>query len=113
MIRPLAEYCSPVFHTMISQSDSLELESIQMQALKGIFGWRLSYSTLLEKSGIDRLDIRRENRFLELAKKMHQSSRFAHWFPLKLCRRPELRPTGENLRSIVRQVSVTQGRRST
>ena len=98
MIRPLPEYCSPVFHTMISQSDSLELERIQMQALKGIFGWKLSYSVLLEKRGIERLDVRRENGFLELAKKMQQSSCFAHWFPLRLNRRPELRPTGEKFK---------------
>ena len=98
MVRPLAEYCSPVFHTMISQSDSLELERIQMQALKGIYGWRLSYNALLEKSGIERLEPRRENRFLELAKKMHQSKRFAHWFPLRLNRRPEIRPTGEKFK---------------
>ena len=70
MIRPVAEYCSSVFHSMITQSDSLELERIQMQALKRIYGWRLSYSTLLEKSGVERLDERRKNRFLELAKKM-------------------------------------------
>ena len=98
MIRPVAEYCSSVFHTMISQSDSLELERIQAQALKGIFGWKLSYSKLLEKSGIERLDMRGENRFLELAKKMQQSSRFASWFPLRLNRRPELRDTGEKFK---------------
>ena len=69
-----------------------------MQALKGIFGWKLSYSTLLEKSNLERLDIRRENCFLELAKKMQQSSRFSSWFPLKLSRRPELRSTGEKFK---------------
>ena len=98
MIRPVAEYCSSVFYSMISQSDSLELERIQMQALKGIFGWRLSYSKLLEKSGLERLDVRRENRFLELAKKMQQSACFTSWFPLRLSRRPGLRDTGEKFK---------------
>ena len=54
---------------MVTQADSLELERIQMQALKGIYGWHLSYSSLLLKSGLERLDTRRERRFIELAKK--------------------------------------------
>ena len=52
----------------------------------------------MEKSGIEKLEDRREIRFLELAKKMQQSSRFAHWFPLRLNRRPDLRPTGEKFK---------------
>ena len=86
MVRPVAEYCSPVFHTMITASDSHELERIQMQALKGIFGWQISYSKLLEMSGLDRLDVRRESRFIKLATKMADSNRFSAWFPLRLYR---------------------------
>ena len=69
-----------------------------MQALKGIYGWRLSYSKLLEMSGLERLDDRRERRFLELAKKMHLSNRFSAWFPLKPERRAGLRATGEKFK---------------
>ena len=46
-----------MFHSMISDADSSELERIQMQALKGIYGWRLSYSKLLELNGLERLDV--------------------------------------------------------
>ena len=38
MVRPIAEYCSAVFHTMITAADSNELDRIQMQALKSIYG---------------------------------------------------------------------------
>ena len=38
MIRPVSEYCSSVYNSLITQSDSNELEKIQMQALKGIYG---------------------------------------------------------------------------
>ena len=86
MIRPVAEYCSPVYHPLITQKDSHELERIQMQALKTIFGWRLSYRNLLEKSELERLDTRREARFQKLAVKMSESNRFAAWFPLNLYR---------------------------
>ena len=86
MVRPVAEYCSSVFHTLITASDSHEFERIQMQALKSIFGWRLSYRALLERSGLERLDERRKARFLCLADKMSKSSRYASWFPLRLYR---------------------------
>ena len=57
-----------------------------MQALKGIFGWRLSYADLLALSNTDRLDYHREICFTKLAEKMSESSRFTSWFPLRLYR---------------------------
>ena len=57
MIPPVVEHCSSVYHALITEADSHELERIQMQALKIIFGWRLSYSKLLEKSGIEGLSV--------------------------------------------------------
>ena len=52
----------------------------------------------IRKSGLERLDIRREDRFIELAKKMHQDHRYKCWFPLRLERRPDLRDTGEKFK---------------
>ena len=57
MIRPLAEYCSSVLFSLMTAADSLELDRIQMQALKSIFGWRNSYSSLLLKSGLETLHL--------------------------------------------------------
>ena len=91
MIRPLAEYCSSVYYSMITDSDSLELERLQMQALKSIFGWNNSYGSLLQKSGLERLDKRRDDAFFALAKKLSESSRFRTWFPKKLARREGIR----------------------
>ena len=48
MIRPVADYCSSVFHPLITKNDSDELQRILAQALNGIFGSRLSYATLLD-----------------------------------------------------------------
>ena len=86
MIRPVAEYCSSVYHALITGVDTLEMERIQMQALKAIFGWRNSYSKLLELSGVDRLQDRREEAFIKLARKMNENPRFAHCFPRRLYR---------------------------
>ena len=86
MVRPTAEYCSAVFHTMITAANSNELDRIQMQALKSIYGWRNSYRRLLEKSGLERLDVRRETYFTNLARKMSENARFSSWFPRRLYR---------------------------
>ena len=91
MILPIAEYCSAVYHTMITLADSLELERLQMQALKNIYGWKKSYSELLEKSGLERLDVRRKEAFAKLAKKISENPRYTTWFPRRLHRRPGLR----------------------
>ena len=91
MIRPLVEYCSCVYHSLITLSDSLELDRLQMQALKTIFGWRLSYRSLLEKSGLERLCTRREAAFHLLAKEMSESIHYTELSPLNPERRPGLR----------------------
>ena len=81
---------------MLTASDSLEIERIQMQALKTIFSWMFSYKELLAKSGLECLDIRREAAFLEFAKKASENPRFSSWFPRQLNRRLVLRHTGTN-----------------
>ena len=86
IICPVAEYCSTVYQALITDADTNELERIQMQALKCIYGWNLSYEKLLEKSGIEGLSVRREASFIKLAIKMRESARFASWFPLRLYR---------------------------
>ena len=91
MIRPIAEYCSVVFHSLITLKDSLELERIQAQALKTIYNWKASYGDLLEKSGLERLDTRRQIAFDKFAEKISQDKRFAAWFPLRAARHNEPR----------------------
>ena len=63
MIRPVAEYCSVAFDSFITQADSDELERVQSQALKIIFGFSHSYRSLLDMSGLIKLYERRSNAF--------------------------------------------------
>ena len=91
MICPLVEYCSCVYHSLITALDSLELDRLQMQALKMIFGWRLSYRSLLARSGLDRLSTCREAAFHLLAKQMSESANYTELFPLNPERHPGLR----------------------
>ena len=92
MLRPIAEYCSCVFYSMITKRDSDELERIQRQALKIIFGYNNSYSQLLEKSGLIRLSEGRENAFLKMSIKLSGDYRFKNWFPKRVYRHHEPRP---------------------
>ena len=63
MIRPLLEYCSVVFHTLISNEESDKLDRLERQALKSIYGRKLSYSKMLTRSGLVRLSERRQDAF--------------------------------------------------
>ena len=46
-IRPLLEYCAPVFHAGLTASQANQLERVQKQALKLIGGFDRSYRQLL------------------------------------------------------------------
>ena len=59
------------------------LERLQAKALKAIYGYETSYSTLVEKSGLTTPRARREARELVFARKCATSARFARWFPRK------------------------------
>ena len=83
-IRPVAEYASPVFHSMMPAYLSAALERQQVQALKNIFGPLLSARQLREKAGIETLQARREKAVLKFAEKAYKSERFARWFPTRI-----------------------------
>jgi hypothetical protein len=82
LVRSVIEYCSNVYHSMLTLDQSKALERLQFQALKCIFGYAdNSYRSLLEKSGLQTLEERREaavDKFTEKCLK----GRFAGWFPL-------------------------------
>ena len=60
---------------------SSSLEQLQKRALKIIFGLDVSYRRGLEKAGLERLDIRRDQAMLKTAKKMSENPRFSEFFP--------------------------------
>lgn len=81
MIRPVAEYCSCVFHTLITEDESKRLDHFESQCLKNIFGRRLSYRAMLKKAEIVSLSTRRMEAFDKFAEKAAASPRFRKWFP--------------------------------
>ena len=80
-IRPLAEYCCPAFHSMMTDEQDQLLENAQVGALRAIFGYGLSARRLRQKANIDTLRQRRIDLTDRFARKALNSERFAHWFP--------------------------------
>ena len=79
-IRPVIEYCSPVYHSLLTGEQAQKLERLQYQSLKCIYGLGKSYEDLLEESGLSRLSDRREEATLKFARKA-EAGAFGRWFP--------------------------------
>ena len=81
VIRPSHDYCSTVYNSSLTQTQSSALERLQAQALKAIFGYEYSYRALLEMSGLETLKARRDERSDKFARKCTTSAKFCGWFP--------------------------------
>ena len=88
VILPVHGYCSCVYNSSLTFSLASALERLQAQALKSIFGYEHSYRALLELSGLETLQVRRDNRCRKFAQKCLTSPRFRQWFPLNTIARP-------------------------
>ena len=82
-ILPLADYCSPAYHSLLSDLQDQELERAQIGALRHIFGYELSARKLREKAQLKTLRQRRIDLTDKFARKCLESERFRGWFPLK------------------------------
>ena len=82
IILPCHDYCSSVFHSSLTLSQTIILERLQAKALKAIFGYEPSYRQLMEKANLTTLRARRESRELAFALKCASSDRFRKWFPV-------------------------------
>ena len=81
IIRPVAEYCAPVFHPMITDQQDEQLERLQSTALRYVYGYGLSYADMREKASLPTLRQRRIELTDKFARKCLQSERFSDWFP--------------------------------
>ena len=82
-ILPCHDYCSSVFHSSLTLSQTIVLERLQAKALKAIYGFESSYTELVERAGLTTLRARRQARELSFARKCAVSDRFGGWFPRK------------------------------
>ena len=52
VIRPILDYCAVVYHPLLTDEQGQQVERIQAQALKNIYGYTDSYATMREKAGV-------------------------------------------------------------
>ena len=81
MIRPIAEYSCPAFHSTLTDEQDERLERLQDHALKTIFGVGKSARTLRGEARITTLRERREELVSKFAHKCANDPAFDHWFP--------------------------------
>ena len=82
-MRPIAEYVSVAWHSMLSAEQSAYLEKQQTQALRHIYGHGPSAAKMRRSAGIDLLHTRRENSCRIFAKKAVCNPKFSRWFQLR------------------------------
>ena len=55
LLRPVLDFAAPAYHSLLTMAHSNRLEAIQDKAMKIIYGWTVSYETVIEKTGLERL----------------------------------------------------------
>jgi hypothetical protein len=74
------EFCNVVYGPLLTRSQADDLERLQSQSLKIIYGFDRSYRQILEMTGLDTLETRRDSAVLKFANKC-LGSQYSHWFP--------------------------------
>ena len=83
-IRPVIEYCSVIYHPMLTKKQSSDIERMQKQAAKLCFGWNKSYAVICAEQSIDTLETRRLKYIDSFITKTIDSDRFKDtWYPLR------------------------------
>ena len=85
------DYASPVYHPMLNVKLDKQLEDLQRNTLKTIFGHDISYRRALELSGLPTLSQRKSDFFDKFIKKLSENTDFESWLPREVF-------TGYNLR---------------
>ena len=83
MIRPVTEYASVAWHSMLTKEQSNILESQQYQCMKKILGPGVSAKKMRSELCLQTLEERSELAALKFGRKCLKSERFREWFPLR------------------------------
>ena len=87
VVLPIADYCAPAYHSMMTDVQDQAMEGAQTGALRAIYGWGQSARSLRQTACIETLRDRRIALTDKFARKCANSERFRHWFPLATGRR--------------------------
>ena len=81
MILPIADYCSPAYHSLTTDIHDQMLERAQVEALRSIYGYGRSARQLRQEAGVETLRARRIEATDKFARKCLSNPRFCKWFP--------------------------------
>ena len=81
VLLPIADYCCPAYHPMLTDLQDQELERVQIGALRCIYGYQLTAADLRLKADVATLRERRIRLTDNFANKCLASDRFKSWFP--------------------------------
>ena len=93
MICPCFDYASVVYGPMLTQSQSEQLKRQQRKIIKTIVGREESYERALKFTGLERLDVRRNELINRFALRLSVNDRFKDGFPLNTVTNYGLRTT--------------------
>ena len=80
-IRPILDYVVPTYHSQLTQEMSNEIEGLQAVAMKIVFGYKVSYQTVIDNDFIETHLERRERIVLKFARKNSAGPFRDAWFP--------------------------------
>ena len=78
---PIADYCAPAYHSMLTDEQDQQLEAAQTEALRAIYGYGRSARQLRQEANINTLRARRIEATDKFARKCLANPRFCGWFP--------------------------------
>ena len=81
MIRSLADYCCPAYHSLMTDVHDQLMERAQIAALRSIFGYQMTATQLRTEAAVTTLRERRIKLTDAFANKCLKSDRFKKWFP--------------------------------
>ena len=91
-LRSVLDYCTNVYHPMLSQVQTNSLEKLQISALRIIYGYGIEKESLLSLSGLSTLQDRRSRLFETFCMKNYENERFKDaWFEERIFTGPDLR----------------------
>ena len=80
-VRSVVEYCSPVYHALLSAGEALMLERLQRQVIRICFGFQVDVQEVMEQHCIESLESRRIRRLDKFIMKAFRNPKFVGWFP--------------------------------
>ena len=98
-VRSIIEYCSPVYHSLLTAGQEDQLERLQRHAIRVCYGYEVPVEVHMEVANISTLKARRVKRVDKFIRKAAANQRFSSWFPprdrsgMELRNRREIRET--------------------